>query len=271
MTGLQAGQPAGLVASLRELARHWELLVSWVGRELKVRYKQSALGAAWAVLQPLSATLIFVVVFARFARVPTGGVPSPLFYYSALLPWTFLSSSLSFAVPSLVNNLTLVTKTYFPREILPVAEVLASLVDFAIASLLFAILIVVYRAPLTANLVYAPLIVALEVIFVTGVVVAAAAANVFYHDVRFVVPLVAQLWMYATPVIYPLAVVPESWRAVYMLNPMAGLVESYRRVTVMGQPPDPRSLGLAAALSLVTFVLAYRLFKRVEMRFADVI
>jgi len=270
MSAMEVGTRS-LPACLRELAAHWELLLSWVSRELKVRYKQSALGAAWAVLQPLSATVIFVVIFSRFAKIPTAGVPGPLFYYSALLPWTFFSSSLAFAVPSLINNMTLVTKTYFPREILPLAGVLASLVDFAVALVTFAALMIVYRAPLTANILYAPLIIAVEILLTSAVVLYASALNVFFRDIRFVVPLVTQIWMYATPVIYPLAVVPERFRLLYMLNPLAGLVESYRNVTVMGQPPDPRYFGLASLLSVLAFVVAYRYFKRVEMSFADVI
>jgi lipopolysaccharide transport system permease protein len=260
-----------LIASLRELHAYRELLWMWTLREVKVRYKQSLLGAAWAVLQPLVLMIMFTVVFSCFARVPTDGVPYPIFSYTAVLPWTFFATSITFAVPSLVTNMNLVTKIYFPREILPVAAVAAAFVDFLVASIVFLGLMLLYGVPLRATLLWAPVILAIQIALTLGVVLAAATLNVWYRDIRFVVPLGVQLWMYASPVIYPVTLVPERWRTWYMLNPMAGIITSYRRVILQGQPPEMQVLGLSAGVGLLAMLLGYLYFKRSEGRFADVI
>ncbi len=260
-----------MLANVQELSAHRGLLISWVIRDIKVRYKQSLMGAAWAILQPLSATLIFTVIFSRFVRVPTDGIPYPIFYYSALLPWTFFNSSITFGVSSLVSNISLVTKIYFPREILPLSAVLASMVDFFIASLIFVGMMIFYQVPLNASLICIPLLLLIQIVFTVGVVLLASAMNVFYRDVRFVVPLGLQLWMYLTPIIYPLKMVPERFRTVYMLNPMAGVIDSYRRVILQGKWPEMTYLLLAAAVSVMLLLGAYRYFKRTEAVFADVI
>jgi len=260
-----------MLTDLRELLAYRELLITWVGRDLKVRYKQSLMGAAWAILQPLSATIIFAIIFSRFVRVPTGGIPYPIFYYSALLPWAFLSSSITFGVSSLVNNMNLVTKIYFPREILPIASVLASFVDFLIASLIFVGMMLFYRVPVGLSIVTLPVLVLIQVVLTVGIVLAASAMNVYYRDIRFVVPVGLQLWMYLTPIIYPVTLVPERFRGLYMLNPMAGLIDSYRRVILKAQWPNPFYLVTAAAISLLIFAVAYTYFKRSEALFADII
>jgi lipopolysaccharide transport system permease protein len=256
---------------MRELYRYRDLLWMWTVRDIKVRYKQSLLGAAWAILQPLSLMLIFNVIFSYFVRVPTEGIPYPIFSYSALLPWTFFAASVSFAVPSLTQNMNLVTKIYFPREVLPISAVTASLVDFLVASLVFVGMLLYYRIPLGAPLMIAPVLVIVQVALTLGVVLFASAVNVFYRDIRFVVPLAVQLWMYVTPVIYPVTVVPERFRGLYMLNPMAGLVEAYRSVAVRGDWPNWNDLGVAALVSVVVFAIGYSYFKRVEWQFADLI
>ncbi|MGD1994851.1 MAG: ABC transporter permease, partial [Anaerolineae bacterium] len=207
-----------MLAHIRELVSYRELLWSWVVRDIKVRYKQSVLGIAWAILQPLSATLLFAVVFSRFVRIDTGGIPYPIFYYSAMLPWTFLSSSISFGVPVLVNNMNLVTKIYFPREILPIAAVAASFVDFLVASVVFIGMMIFYRVTVGVSMLLVPLVVAVQILLTLGVVLAASAVMIRYRDIRFVVPLGLQLWLYATPIIYPLSFVPERFRTIYMLN-----------------------------------------------------
>jgi lipopolysaccharide transport system permease protein len=256
---------------VRALYRYRYLLWMWTLREIRVRYKQSLLGGAWAILQPLSLAIIFTVVFSVFARVPTDGVPYPIFAYAALLPWTLLATSVSFAVPSLVNNMNLVTKTYFPREILPLAVTAAAFIDFCIASMVFAVMMALYRIPVHWTLVWVPLLIGVQIILILGVTLVGSAVSVFFRDVRFVVPLGLQLWLYATPVIYPESLVPERLRTLYMLNPMAGLIASYRRVVLQGLHPVPFDLGLATALSIALCVAAYRFFKRVERQFADII
>ncbi|MBC7249633.1 MAG: ABC transporter permease [Anaerolineae bacterium] len=260
-----------MTSNLKELFRYRELLWSWVVRDIKVRYKQSLLGIAWAILQPLSATIIFTVVFSRFVRVPTGGIPYPIFYYSALLPWTFSSSSITFGVSCLVNNMGLVTKIYFPREILPISAVVASFVDFLIAAVIYAGMMVFYQVPVGPSWVWMPVLLLIQVILTLGVVLFASALNVFYRDIRFVVPLGMQLWMYLTPIIYPLSMVPERFRGLYLLNPMAGLIDSYRRIILQAQWPDLAGVSVAAVISLGIFILAYIYFKRAEAVFADII
>lgn len=260
-----------MLIEVKALFSHRDLLVSWTIRDIKVRYKQSFLGAAWAILQPLSATLIFTLIFSRFVRVSTDGIPYPIFYYAALLPWTFCSTAISLGVTSLVNNMNLVTKIYFPREILPLATILASLVDFMIASLIFVGMLIFYGIPLKPSFVTLPLVLFVQLALVTGVVLLASTLTVFYRDIRFVVPLGLQLWMYLTPIIYPLSMVPERFRSLYMLNPMAGVIDSYRRVILQGEWPQMSYLLLAAAVSIVLLLGAYSFFKRAEGVFADII
>ena len=260
-----------MLRDLRILYEYRELLWMWTLRTIKVRYKQSLLGTAWAILQPLSMMLIFTAVFSFFIKVPTEGIPYPVFSYTALLPWTFFATSITFGVPSLVNNMNLVTKVYFPREIIPIAAVAASFVDFLVASTAFLGMMALFRVPLFSTVVLIPAILIIQGLLALGVNLFASAINVFYRDVRFVVPLGIQLWMYVTPIIYPVTLVPKRLRILYMLNPMAGIIEGYRQVILRGQWPDFRYLGLAALVSAAVFVLGYRVFKRLEMDFADII
>ena len=260
-----------MLSGVRELLSHRDLLVNWTVRNIKVRYKQSFLGAAWAVLQPLSSTLVFTLIFSQFLRVPTDGIPYPIFVYSALLPWTFFATAVSFGVTSLIGNMNLVTKVYFPREILPLAAILASLVDFLIASLIFVGMMIFYRVPLSPSFVTVPLILLIQLTLVTGIVLLTSALAVFYRDIRFVVPLGLQIWMYLTPVIYPLSLVPERFRSLYMLNPMAGVIDSYRRVILQGEWPHMTYLLPAAGVSVLLLMGAYSYFKRAEGVFADII
>lgn len=259
------------MTNVQTLISYRYLLWMWTLREIKVRYKQSILGGAWAVLQPLSLMIIFTIVFSLFARLPTGGVPYPVFSYTALLPWTFLATSIAFAVPSLVNNMNLVTKAHFPREILPLAVIGAAFVDFAIAAIIFVPMMLIYRIPVHSTLIWVPLLVLTQIVLTFGVVLIGSAVNVFFRDIRFIVPLAIQLWMYASPVIYPVSVVPEELRTLYMLNPMAGLLTSYRRVILHGLPPSPQDLGIAAVIAGFLCIVGYWFFKRVERQFADII
>ena len=260
-----------MLSHIRELFLYRELLGMWVVRNIKVRYKQSLLGVAWAILQPLSATIIMAIVFSRFIRVSTEGIPHPIFYYSAMLPWTFSASSISFGTSCLVSNMNLVTKIYFPREILPISAVLASFVDFSIASVIFIGMIVLYQVPVGLSWLWVPVLLLIQVLLTLGIVLFASALNVFYRDIRFVVPLGMQLWMYLTPIIYPLSQVPPRFRSLYMLNPMAGLIDSYRRIVLQARWPDVTYLSTAAVVSVIVFLLAYVYFKRAEAVFADLI
>jgi lipopolysaccharide transport system permease protein len=256
---------------LTNLYHFRDLLWLWTGREVRVRYKQSALGAAWAVIQPLALTLVFTLVFSRLIQVDTGGVPYPVFAYSALVPWTFFATSLAFAIPSLVNNLNLVGKIYFPREILPLASIGAALLDFAIAGLVFVGMMLIYQIPLTLNVLWVIPLLIIQMMLTVGVTLIGAALIVFFRDVRFIIPLLTQIWMYASPVIYPATLVPAQWQTIYFLNPMAGIISGYRSALVLGETPNLPALLLATIVSVVLLFIGYITFKRTEPLFADLI
>jgi lipopolysaccharide transport system permease protein len=259
------------VVQLANLYHYRDLLWLWTGREVRVRYKQSALGAAWAVIQPLALTVVFTLVFSRLMQVDTGGVPYPVFAYAALVPWTFFATSLAFAIPSLVNNLNLVGKIYFPREILPLANIGAALLDFGIAGVVFAGMLLLYQIPLTLQVLWVLPLLAIQLILTAGVTLLGAAVIVFFRDVRFIIPLLTQVWMYASPVIYPVTLIPARWQTLYFLNPMAGIIAGYRSALVLGETPNLPALGLATLVSVGLLVIGYVTFKRSEPLFADLI
>jgi lipopolysaccharide transport system permease protein len=215
--------------------------------------------------------VIFTVIFSLFVKVKTAGIPYPIFSYIALVPWTFFSNSLTFGVPSLVTNSSLVSKIYFPREIFPLASVLGSFVDFLIASTILAGMLLYYHISPTLHVLWLPLIVFLQILFTSGILLVLSAANVFYRDIRLLLPFLLQIWMYVTPIIYPLSSVPARFRLWFLINPMTGLIDSYRRVVIEGKGPDFGLLGITAAVSIVVLVAGYAWFKRVEMDFADII
>ena len=260
-----------MLSDLRKLGAYRELLGNWALREIRVRYKQSLLGIAWAILQPLAMMLVFTAVFSRFAKIPSDGIAYPVFSYTALLPWTFLATSVSFGVPSIVRNMDLVTKVYFPREILPISTVMAAFIDLLIASVVVLGLLFHYGFSLTRYLLWVPAVLILQILLTLGLVLFASAVNVFFRDIRFAVPLVIQVWMYATPIVYPVSLVPQELRSLYMLNPMAPIIDSYRRVILFGQPPHLGYLGLGAVVSVLAFCGGYRFFKRTELSFADLV
>jgi lipopolysaccharide transport system permease protein len=261
-----------LWAHVRELSKHGELLYLVTQRELKVRYKQSVLGVLWAVLQPFSLMLVFSLFFGHFNRLPSEGLPYPLFSYPALLPWTFFSTSLSFAIPSLIQNSNLITKIYFPREIVPLASVFAAFVDFLIASVIFVGMLFFYQVAPTWNLLYVFPLLTVQVLFTVGVCLLLSAFTVLYRDVRHTLPLVIQIWMFITPVLYPASSVPERWRSLYMsINPMAAIIDGYRRCVVKGVPPELKYLALAAGVSLLLVWAGYKYFKHLEREFADIV
>ena len=261
-----------LRAGFAELLEYRELLWMLVIREVKVRYSQTFLGIAWAMAQPLSLMVVFTLFFGRFAKVPSDGLPYPVFYYSALLPWTFFTTCLAFGVPSLVTNSSLVTKVYFPREILPVAAVLSATVDFVAAALAFGVLALIFQVSPTWAWLYLVPIVLLQVALALSVTLVLSAVNVSYRDVRYALPLVTQLWLYATPIIYPLSVVPGDYRRIYLaINPMAPIVEAYRQVLAAGVAPEGHLLMMSAISTLIMLYSGYWYFKRAERKFADVI
>jgi lipopolysaccharide transport system permease protein len=256
---------------VRRLAQYRELVYNLAARDLKIRYKQSVLGAAWAILQPFALMVVFSVIFSLFVKVKTPGIPYPVFSYVALVPWTFFANTLSFGVGSLVNNANLVAKIYFPREVFPLASLLACFVDFLVAATIVAAMLVSYHIGLTPQLLWLPLIVLLQMAFMMGLLLVLSAANVFFRDIRLLLPFLLQLWMYVTPVIYPLTVMPARYRLLFSLNPMTGIIDAYRRVIAQGVAPDSWLLLVPMVSSLLLLALGYRVFKGVEMQFADVI
>jgi lipopolysaccharide transport system permease protein len=260
-----------LAQAIRQLIEHRDLLYTLSVHRLKVRYKQSVLGPTWAILQPLLLMLIYTVIFSRIARLPSEGVPYALFAYSALLPWTYFSTSLSSATNSMVSHFNLVTKVYFPREILPLTYIIAGLIDFLVASLVLGGLMMYYHVPLTVHALHAVPTVAVLTVFAIAVSLVLSAIQVRYRDVGVAMPLILQLWMFATPIVYPLSVVPPKWRGLYELNPVVGIIENFRRVILQGLPPDFHALGVSTVVSLILLPIALAYFKRVEATVADII
>lgn len=260
-----------MIKYLKEMYRFRELLFALTTREIKVRYKQTLLGISWALLQPFSLMLIFTIVFGYFLKIDSNGVPYPLFYYSALLPWTFFATSLSLGSLAVVNNGNLVSKVYFPREALPFASILAALLDFLMALSVFLILIIWYKAAIGPNFLFIIPIMFIAVIFVASCNLLTSALNVMWRDIKFIIPLLLQLWMFATPIIYPTSAVPEHLRFIYILNPMAPVIDNFRRVTVLNLPPKWDELFLSFGVSILLFFLTYYFFKNKEKVFADVI
>jgi lipopolysaccharide transport system permease protein len=244
---------------------------AWTMRTLRARYQQSALGWAWAVVQPVATVAIFTLVFTQFVRIDTAGVPYILFAYTALAPWALLANALTDMSMALVSNLNLVTKIYFPREALPLAALAARVVDFLISAALLVGLVLAFGIPVSATwFVFLPVIFVVQVAFILGLGLGCAALNVFYRDVDPVLKLGIQIWFYASPVIYPVSMVPAQWRWLYFANPMAGVIEGYREVLLEGRAPGPY-LWMAALVATATLALGYGFFKRVEGRFADII
>jgi lipopolysaccharide transport system permease protein len=254
-----------------ELYSFRELLWAWTQREIRVRYKQATLGIGWAILQPFSMMIIFTVVFGFFVQVPTGGIPYPIFSYSALLPWTFFSVGINTSVTSLINNMNLVTKIYFPREIFPFSAIGAAFLDYLLACVLLLVLILIYRIPFYPTLLLLPVLITIQLMLMIGISLIVSAMTVFFRDIRYLVPLGLQIWLYLCPIIYPIERIPARFLPIYMLNPMASLIDSYRRVTIMGELPLWNYLGIAAILSAIILFVGYGYFKRVEPKFADLI
>jgi len=256
--------------SLSDIWAYRELLFFLTWRDVKVRYKQTALGAAWAILQPLFMMLIFTIFFGRLAGVGSSGIPYPLFALGGLVPWTFFSNAITASGNSLVGSAHLITKVYFPRLIVPAAAMLAGLVDFLLAFLLLCLLMLYYRVTLTVQVLFLPVLVLLTSLFSLGVGTWMSALNVKYRDVRFALPFLIQLWLFVSSVILPSSSVPPKYRWLLMLNPMSGIIEGYRSA-LFGLPFDWPALISASVLTLLVLLYSIYAFARVERSFADII
>jgi len=266
-----AARRGWLALDLPELWAYRELLYFFVWRDIKVRYKQTVIGAAWAVLQPLMTMLVFSLFFGRLAKIPSQGLPYPIFYYCALLPWTYFQTATQTATNIVVDQQRVITKIYFPRVVLPISAVLSGLLDFAISFGVFLVMMVYYHMVPTRAVVWLPAFTLLAILTALGVGLWLSALNALYRDVRYVVPFLLQFWMFASPVVYPSSLVSEKWRWLYGLNPMAGVIEGFRwALTGHGQSPGILlAASSGAVLLLVLSGLLY--FHAMEGTIADVV
>jgi lipopolysaccharide transport system permease protein len=254
---------------LPELWRFRELLYFLVWRDFKVRYKQTVLGIAWAVLQPVFNMVVFTIIFGHLAHISSEGTPYAVFVYAGLLPWTFFSASVNLAGLSLVNQQNLLTKVYFPRLFVPAASIGAGLVDLAISFGIYAIILLGYRQVPSWQIVYLPLLILLTVIATLGFSFLLAALTVSYRDFRFVIPFMLQAMMYISPVVYPVSMVPARWQWLLALNPMAGIIDAYR-CAILGKPWNIATLSVSTLSTIALFTLGVFYFKKTERRFADI-
>ncbi len=262
----------GLAAlNLRDLWIYRELIFFMIWRDIKVRYKQTLLGAAWAIIQPVLTMLVFNFIFGTVAKVPTEGIPYPIFSYTALLPWGLFTTALNNASRSLTANQNMVTKIYFPRLVLPLASVLGGLVDFAIAFLILVVMMVYYKVTPTVAIWTLPLFLVLTIVTALGVALWLSAINVQYRDVNYVLPFLTQFWLFLTPVAYSAKVISAKWQVVYSLNPMAGVVNGFRWA-LLGTNTGPNlNMAISVVISLVVLVSGLFYFRSMERTFADTI
>lgn len=260
--------------NLRDLWRYRELIYFLTWRDIIVRYKQTALGAGWAILQPLVNMIVLTVIFGNFAKLPTNGIPRPVFTFAALLPWGLFAKALSDAGRSMLQNRSMITKVYFPRLIIPVSSVLGGVVDFAIQLAILILMMFYYRIAPTTAVWTLPLFLLLALITALGCGLWLSALNVQYRDVQYILPFLTQLWMLATPVAYSLSVLENYdriWQVLYALNPMVGVVVGFRWALLGDQPPELQTLLISAAISLLILVTGMYYFRRMEKTFADTV
>ena len=256
---------------LAELWRYRELLLFLVWRNVKVRYKQTVLGASWAVIQPFFTMLVFSLFFGRLAKVPSDGLPYPIFSYAALVPWTFFASGLESSASSLVASSNLIKKVYFPRLVIPISSVLSGLVDFVIAFSVLLLLMLYYDIRPTANVVWLPLFLVLALVTALGAGLWLSAMNVRFRDVRHTLPFLTQFWLFATPIAYPSSLLDEPWRTIYGINPMAGVVEGFRWALLGTETAPGPMVVVSGAAALILMVYGAFYFRRMEKTFADVV
>ena len=254
-----------------EIWRCRELLYLLVLRELKLRYKQAAIGVAWAVIQPVLTVLIFALIFGHFAKMPSGGQPYIIFAFTAVLPWTYFSEAVRRSTTGLITDAELIRKVYFPRLILPLATVVAPLVDFAVGFIILLVLCAWYHVPLTPNLVFLPLFLVVAVALALSMGLWLGPLSVRYRDVIHALPFLIQVWLYASPVAYPMSIVPERWRLLYSLNPMVGVIEGFRWVMLGTARPDGVAMLTSGVVIVVCLTAGLIHFRKMERSFADII
>lgn len=255
---------------LHELWNYRELLTSFTMRDIKIRYKQTALGFLWAIIQPLFMMVIFTIIFGGFAKIPSDGIPYPLFSFAALLPWMLFSEGLARSTMSMVANANIMTKVYFPRLIMPISGILSPLVDFAVSISILVLMMAYYGFVPTINVVFLPLFILLALATSLGIGLWLSALNVKYRDFQYTVPFIIQLWMYASPVVYPASMIPEAIRPLYGLNPMAGVIEGFRWV-LLGTEIPGTMIFVSVGVVGVLLVSGMFYFRRMEQYYADIV
>lgn len=255
---------------LKELWEYRELLQTFVVRDIKVRYKQTALGATWAVIQPLFMMVVFTLFFGRLAKIPSEGIPYPIFSYAALLPWTLFAEGLSRSTGSMISNAGIMTKVYFPRLILPLSSAISPLVDFAIAFVILLGMMLYFGFYPTVNIIWLPAFILLALATSLGVGLWLSALNVQYRDFQYTVPFLIQLWLFASPVVYPSTLLPEPYRIIYGLNPMAGVIEGFRWA-LLGTTPPNSLMAVSIGVAMAILISGAFYFRRMEKTFADVV
>ena len=265
--------------NLMEIWRYRELVYFLTWRDLKVRYKQTALGAAWAILQPFLTMVVFTIFFGRLAKVPSDGIPYPIFSYTALLPWGLFTKAISDAGRSLVANRAMITKIYFPRLAIPLASVVSGVVDFAIAFVVLVGMIIYYNlvpggeyhVTISANVLFMPLFLLLALVTALGTGLWLSALNVTYRDINYILPFLTQFWLFITPIAYPSSMIPEKWRLLYGLNPMTGVVEGFRWSLLSSESAPGPMLLVSTAIALLLLISGLFYFRRMERTFADTV
>ncbi len=259
-----------LPIDLRELWEYRELIYTFAKRDIKVRYKQTALGAAWAVIQPFMMMVVFTIFFGKLAKIPSEGIPYPLFSYAALLPWTLFSEGITRSTNSMITNANIMTKVYFPRLVMPISGILSPLIDFMIAFAILIVMMLYYGFIPTINIIWLPLFILLALMTSMGVGLWLSAFNVQYRDFQYTLPFLIQLWLFASPVVYPSTILPGSYRWIYGLNPMAGVIEGFRWA-LLGTNPPSTMIAFSFVIVIVLLVSGAYYFKRMEKTFADVV
>ena len=264
-------KPAPRLEWIQELWSYRELFYFLALRDIKLRYKQTLLGIAWALIQPLFTMFVFTIFFGNFAKMPNEGVPYPLFYIAALLPWTYFATTLAYSGNSLVTNAHLITKVYFPRAILPTAGAMSGLVDFLTGCLVMVALMIYYRVAPGWQLMLWPALLVPLILLTLGISMILASLNVRYRDVKYVLPFVVQLLLFVTPVIYPTSIIPERFRFIAVINPLTGIIDSFRNSVVPSKQIDWMLLAIASVLSAFIFVAGMIFFRKTERSFADIV
>ncbi len=272
-SGIQEDEGLGseAVQWVSEFWHYRELLFFLTWREVKLRYKQAALGAAWAIIQPLFSMIIFTLFFGRLAGVPSDGIPYPLFSFCALVPWTYFSGTLSLAGNSLVTNANLVTKVYFPRVLLPAATVLSGMLDFFIGSVFLVLMMIYYHVKPGWQLLFVPVFVLSMMLLAFGISMFLAAFNVRYRDVKYALPFVVQIWLFVTPIIYPVSYLPAKYQKVLALNPLAGIIEGIRACLFSGHQMPWKLVGISWLVTAVLLIGGSVYFRKTEKTFADIV